>query len=305
MKPLLRVAGIYNLLWGMAVILLPSPTMRLAGFDPEHAYPEMWQCIGMIVGVYGIGYWCAARNAYRHWPVVLVGFLGKTFGPIGAVQGIVTGKLPVSILWTNLFNDLIWWVPFALILLGAWRAAQNRDAAAVKDDPSIIRERFASLVADGRTLVVFLRHSGCTFCREAIADLDAAGVDLASRDVRVLLIPPGPTDRDKLLAGTSHLSDAVVLADPANVLASDHALQQGGFGELFGTKVWGPGARACLIDGHGVGMLDGNGFQLPGLFLYDDGDQVAAYRHATAHDRPNYVAFASGEAAAQPVGAAG
>ena len=41
--------------------------------------------MGMIVGVYGIGYLIAARDPRTHWPIVLVGLLGKVFGPIGFV----------------------------------------------------------------------------------------------------------------------------------------------------------------------------------------------------------------------------
>ena len=36
-------------------------------------YPQIWQCVGMIVGVYGVGYLVAASDPLRHWPIVLVG----------------------------------------------------------------------------------------------------------------------------------------------------------------------------------------------------------------------------------------
>ena len=290
MGPVLRAAGIYNLLWGAAVVLLPRPTLWLAGFDSEQvAYPQLWQCIGMIVGVYGVGYWTAARDAYRHWPVVLVGFLGKTFGPIGAVQGIVEGSLPVQILWTNLFNDLIWWIPFLLILIGAARAAQVKSPT--EADAANLRGRFAGAVADGRTLVLFLRHAGCTFCREAIADLNQIAGTLHNEDLALVLVLPDRSDGATLLAAAPNLSGATLLGDPSGVLAADHGLPNGGFDELFGPAVWGAGARACLIDRHGVGKLAGNGFQMPGLFLYEDGQRTAEHRHATAAERPDYLAF--------------
>jgi len=82
-------------------------------------YPEIWQCVGMIVGVYGIGYMIAAFDPLRHWPIILVGFLGKVLGPIGMVDAIWKGKLPAIAGITCVFNDLIWWAPFAIIL---WRA---------------------------------------------------------------------------------------------------------------------------------------------------------------------------------------
>jgi hypothetical protein len=84
-------------------------------------YPEIWQCVGMIVGVYGIGYAIAAFDPLRHWPIVLVGFLGKVLGPLGMANAIWQGKLPVVAGLTCFTNDLIWWVPFGIIL---WRAYQ-------------------------------------------------------------------------------------------------------------------------------------------------------------------------------------
>ena len=60
MKWTLIAAGIYNLMWGAWTVLMPEALFRWAGMEPPR-YPEIWQCVGMIVGVYGIGYIAAAR----------------------------------------------------------------------------------------------------------------------------------------------------------------------------------------------------------------------------------------------------
>jgi len=116
----LRAAGVYNLAWGAVVIGFPHLLFDLCGIE-RMRYPEIWQCVGMIVGVYGIGYLIAAENSRRHWPIVLVGLLGKIFGPIGFAGALVAGTFPPSFGLTILTNDLIWWVPFALILRDAAR----------------------------------------------------------------------------------------------------------------------------------------------------------------------------------------
>jgi small multidrug resistance pump len=77
---------------------------------------------GMIVGVYGVGYAIAAFNPLRHWPIVLVGFMGKVFGPIGFAKALLTGALPLKFGAILLTNDLIWWVPFGALL---WKAYQH------------------------------------------------------------------------------------------------------------------------------------------------------------------------------------
>ena len=85
MRNVLFAAGAYNVLWGAFAVLFPSAMFRWLDM-PLPNYPQLWQCIGMIVGVYGIGYAIAAFDPARHWPIVLVGFLGKVFGPLGMVQ---------------------------------------------------------------------------------------------------------------------------------------------------------------------------------------------------------------------------
>ncbi len=118
----LWAAGIYNLLWGATTIAFPHFLFDISGIDRLN-YPEIWQCVGMIVGVYGIGYLIAAGDSRTHWPIVLVGLLGKVFGPIGFLVALLRGTFPPLFGLTILTNDLLWWIPFALILRDA---AMNR-----------------------------------------------------------------------------------------------------------------------------------------------------------------------------------
>ncbi|MFZ4715237.1 MAG: alkyl hydroperoxide reductase [Bacteriovoracaceae bacterium] len=112
---ILKIAALYNLIWGAFIIFFPHALFDFAGL-PRMNYPGVWQCVGMIVGVYGIGYWIAASDPLRHWPIVLVGFLGKIFGPIGFLQSLYLGVFNMKFGLTIVTNDLIWWIPFFLIL---------------------------------------------------------------------------------------------------------------------------------------------------------------------------------------------
>jgi len=87
-KPVLLAAAAYNLLFGAFAVVFPMAWFEWGGM-PAPNLPSLWQCIGMIVGVYGIGYGIAAL--------------------------IVT-------------NDLIWWLPFTALLLAARRAHRSRAA---------------------------------------------------------------------------------------------------------------------------------------------------------------------------------
>lgn len=115
MKLTLKLAAIYNILWGTWVVLFPNHFFDLVGMERLNL-PMIWQGLGMVVGVYGLAYWWASYNPLKHWPVVAVGFLGKVFGPIGFLGNYLEGKVPFNFFYTNIFNDIIWWIPFGFIL---------------------------------------------------------------------------------------------------------------------------------------------------------------------------------------------
>ncbi|MDG2055016.1 MAG: alkyl hydroperoxide reductase [Phycisphaerales bacterium] len=119
MTPVLILAGLYNIAFGVWVVLWPHCAFELVGMEVPR-YPFLWQCIGMIVGVYGLGYLASARRPLRHWPIIMVGLLGKILGPIGFLQAALSGSITWSFGVIIITNDLIWWLPFALLLRAAW-----------------------------------------------------------------------------------------------------------------------------------------------------------------------------------------
>ena len=120
MKLILKIAAAYNIAWGAWVVLFPDHFFTLVGMEqPLHVM--IWQGMGMVIGVYGLGYWWARFDPVRHWPIVAVGFLGKIFGPIGFIYNYLLNEVPAAFAYTLITNDFIWWVPFFLILREAHR----------------------------------------------------------------------------------------------------------------------------------------------------------------------------------------
>lgn len=292
MKHWLLAAGIYNILWGLVFGLFPNALFDWAGMARPN-YVELWQCIAMIVGVYGVGYAVAATDPYRHWPVVLVGFLGKTFGPIGFVQAALGGRMPWKFGIVNVFNDLIWWVPFLLILRGAWRAYQADSGTAGVEVLDQNGQKIDDLSREKPVLVVFLRHFGCTFCREALADLRVQRSRIEAAGVGIALVHMSPDDEAAAFFARYGLDDVARFSDPGRALYRRFELRRGTLGQMFGWAVWRRAARALVADGHGVGMLAGDGFQMPGAFLVLNGKIVREYRHDTAASRPDYCKLAA------------
>src|SRR5258708_13682693 len=79
----------------------------------------------MVVGLYGVGYAYAAWRLDRATPFVAIGLMGKLLGPTGWILTVHRGEWPVRTLGLILFNDVIWWVPFALFLLEGTRLAAS------------------------------------------------------------------------------------------------------------------------------------------------------------------------------------
>lgn len=104
------LAAIYNVLWGTAVILFPALPFRLADLPlPDPVGLLLWQCIGMFVLVYAVGYAYLWHDPLRYAPFALVATLGKLFGPIGWLWAYTQGILPLHTGLTILTNDVLWW----------------------------------------------------------------------------------------------------------------------------------------------------------------------------------------------------
>ena len=112
-------AGIYNILWGLYSVADPQWLFRFSGMPPQN-YPQIFACLGMVIGLYGVVYLEVARMPERGWLLAAVGLMGKVLGPIGLARLIWSGEWPVSTAVLSLTNDLIWWIPFTLYLYDAW-----------------------------------------------------------------------------------------------------------------------------------------------------------------------------------------
>jgi len=129
---IMTLAAIYNIFWG--VLILAYPKVILFDDSDSVFVIIVLQCVGMLVGVYGIAYYFASLNPARYWPLILVGLIGKILGPIGSLHYIFTNQLDASFFWVNVFNDLIWIYPFSWILYQVYK----RNIEYVEDDEELI-----------------------------------------------------------------------------------------------------------------------------------------------------------------------
>ena len=113
------VAGIYNVGWGLYAAIDPQWLFRFSGMPPLN-HPQIFACLGMVVGLYGLIYLEVARTPEKGWPLAAVGLLGKLLGPVGWSYLVLSGTWPFATVILILTNDVIWWIPFVLYLRDAW-----------------------------------------------------------------------------------------------------------------------------------------------------------------------------------------
>lgn len=128
-RSVLVLAAAYNVAFGIWAALAPRAFFELFALDAPR-YPAIWATLGMVIGLYGVLYAYAAWRPDRAAPIVAVGLAGKILGPIGWIAAVASGELPVRTFGLIAFNDIVWWLPFALILSERTRIAARARAIA-------------------------------------------------------------------------------------------------------------------------------------------------------------------------------
>jgi hypothetical protein len=288
MSKVLILAGLYNLVWGSITVIFPNLFFDLLSIARPN-YPELWQCIGMIIAVFGFGYIIAATNPLRHWPIVFVGLSGKIFGPIGFIYGVLFGNLPASFGYTILTNDLIWWIPFYFIIYNSYlnysyenSLIENSDQNAIdvlqqyEDGLNVLKISESKPI-----LLVFLRHFGCVFCKEVLVNLKNSSAANKYQLVFVHMV-----DNDVARNYLSDFKDAILISDPNFNLYRAFNLKKGTLLQLFNMKSI-IKAIKLFFKGITVGPLLGNGFQMPGTFVIYNKSIIYSYRPENVAEEAN------------------
>jgi len=113
------LAAAYNILWGTYSALDPQWLFRCAKMPPQN-HPEVFVCLAMVVGLYGLVYLMVAIDPEHGWALAAVGLIGKVLGPLGVIWLIHQGEWTPRAMIISLTNDIPWWAPSGLYLYDAW-----------------------------------------------------------------------------------------------------------------------------------------------------------------------------------------
>jgi peroxiredoxin len=159
---------------------------------------------------------------------------------------------------------------------------------------SIRTESGASLLALAEAspvLLVFLRHFGCSFCRQAISDVADLRPELDKRGVRPVFVHLGTPERAKPFFDYYGIGDVERVSDPQ---AAVYQLPMFALPRmnpvltLFQPSVWRGWLKGALFK-HGIGAIKEDGHQMQGIFFLKGPKIVRQFRYRTIADEPNYL----------------
>lgn len=278
-QKILKASAYFSILWGLLIVVLPTVVLALFGAESLQIV-EFWQFFGMMVAALGVGYHVASNDPAKHWPIVLVGLMVSFFATLIFVKVLIMGHLPQALSLFLLASFVIWIVPFYYILQVAYdeNTMEESPPKQFHDLINFVRtsqnKTLGQLSSEQSVLLVFVRHFGCTFCRETVSEIAKIEKALVGKKLTLVFVHMSdPSYGDEFF---SKYYDHPVhhISDPARNLYKSLNLKRGSLYQLFGPMTWIRGIYAAVFKGHGLGELEGDSLQLGGVFILQKGQII-------------------------------
>jgi hypothetical protein len=145
-----------------------------------------------------------------------------------------------------------------------------------------------AVAAQSPALVIFLRSFGCTFCREAMADVSRRQQEIRAAGAGIVFVHGATAEEAAPWFSKYGLDDVATISDPGLAHYRAFGLGRTRVADMVAPKVWMRGAACAISHGFGSQTVDMMR-QLPGVFVVQGGEILAEYRHRSPADRPDYV----------------
>ena len=153
-------------------------------------------------------------------------------------------------------------------------------------------ETLGELTAGRPVLLVFLRHFGCTFCREAVDEVSKKRTTLEGGGTRLAFVHLGTEEKANAFFTPYGLQDAPRFADPDGKLYEAFGLARAEWRQYLNQESI-LRMLVAWLNGNFVGLPAGDVQRMPGAFLVKDGEILKSFRHKLVSDRPDYLALAT------------
>ena len=145
-----------------------------------------------------------------------------------------------------------------------------------------------TLSFESPVLLVFLRHFGCAFCRASLIELAEKRESYTDMGVKIVFVHMSDYDTAEEYFERYNLKGAEHISDPECEYYQSFGIVKGNLNQLFGLSSLMKGFSYTFKKGHGWGRIIGDGFQMPGVFLINQGAIKDSFIYKTVSDEPDY-----------------
>jgi peroxiredoxin len=166
------------------------------------------------------------------------------------------------------------------------------NARLLRDYTSQDGQTLAALITERDVLLVFLRHFGCAFCREAVSDLVERRGAIESQGTRLAFVHLGSEEKAQWFFKPYGLLEVPRFSDPLGRLYEEFGLLRWNWRQYLNIESVFRLLSASL-KGHRTGLPTEDIERMPGVFQIRSGEIRKAFRHKLVSDRPDYLALAT------------
>ena len=206
-----------------------------------------------------------------------------------------------------------------------WRGARNKEACKSTGPPAFINPTMKTLLEkkenssvyqhaikavvskngwdlealshEAPTLVVFLRHFNCIYCRESLAELRRLRSQIEAEGSQIAAVHMGTEAQAEELLAFFGLSDVERFSDPEQRLYSAFGLERTTLGHMLRPASWlgmvRAGFKSQFLPGKKLRGIVGDVLQMPGVFLLNEGRIVGDFKPERVDERPEYLEVAA------------
>jgi peroxiredoxin len=290
-----RIAAVYHFVLGLIMFFFPTSIFDWIQISPPN-YLLLWQTLGAMVALFGLAYYLASYNIVKHYPVILVGLLSNTFITIAFVYAYLTDQIQDNFFWLVFVNDVVWLAPFTLIWAYIFKAFQDTSLNLnVEIDEALenfyLSDSGESLYTVSQTqpvILIFLRHFGCSFCREMLHELSESRMDFWNKNHRMVIVHMSSDEEAYQYLKLYNLESVAQISDPACVLYEAFGVSRATYSQTFHIKSWWK-AFVLMCKGVFIGKLSGDGFRKAASAIIYKGEIMKVSKPEYVFEQPDLI----------------
>jgi hypothetical protein len=170
-------------------------------------------------------------------------------------------------------------------------AEQEQLIAVLREYRTETGRSLLEVVDQSPVLLIFLRHFGCAFCRQALDQVAQIRDQIAARGAQPVFVHLGSPERAKPYFDYYQLSTVERVSNPDASLYQHPAFalsRMNPYLTLLSLKVW-KGWLSGALRKYGIGRIEEDGHQMPGVFFLKERKIVRGFRYQTIADEPDYL----------------